>query len=170
MTREQKLGAFIAVAFLFIGGGLWYFYRRNLKKLESITFKADKVKVKGNFKRINIQGKLKLTNPSELDVFIEKYNINVYIQEIFVANLTNDAANLSIQPNSNLVFPFNIDVDVAKFAKDLLSVVMAVFVNKSKSDPIAIKFQGTISGKHGIVSVNDFPIDYIYNYNPQTEQ
>lgn len=170
MTKGQKLGLFIVGALILIGGGLYSYYKYNLKKLEELKTKIKDVKVKATFKKINIRGKVEITNPSQLNIFIEKYNIDIYIQGVFVANFSNDSANMPINANSVLVFPFNVDVDTAKLTENLLSVVMAVFVNKTKPQTIDILYKGTISGKQGAISVNDFPIDYLYKYNPTTEE
>jgi len=170
MTQAKKLGIFVTVGLILIGGGLYYFYKKNLKKLEGISLKVKKVKIKGGFKKLTAQGDLEIVNPSELQVYIDKYNINISIQGLLIGTLANNQANMLIAPNSVLVFPYELNVDVAKLSANILSLVMAVFVERKSTEPIKIRYEGTISGKHGVLSFNDFAIDYTYEYNPLKEQ
>jgi LEA14-like dessication related protein len=169
MTQGKKLGIFVITALVLIGGGFYYFYKRNLKRLEGIILKVKGAKIKGNFKTLTARGNIEITNPSELKVEIEKYSINVSIEGVLIGTLANNKANMLIAPNSILVFPYQLSVDVAKFSANLLSLVMAIFVERNSTQPIKIRYQGTISGKHGVISFNDFPVDYTYEYDPSKE-
>ena len=165
MDKKGKIALAVAggVAILV---GFFYYLKNNAMKLMDMTYRFQNFKMKtASLSNVEVGAEVVLTNPSELSFTITGYDINVQFQGVNVANLKRSDSNIPIASNSSITIPFDVKFDPRQVGSSLLPLFLDVFVNKSSSEKMKLRYLGTISAKYGVLGISNIPIDYTYELN-----
>lgn len=106
-----------------------------------------------NSKNINIEFALKVINPSHVDIGINGYDINVYINKIHVANLVSkNKKELKAKTKTNLVLPIDIDMG-GSLAVVKSKDIIGYFLTKNY-EKIIVSFDGKFLGRAIGIPIN----------------
>jgi LEA14-like dessication related protein len=164
---ENKVKITLAI----VGGvavllGVFYFLKKNAMKLMEMTYRFQNFKLKrATLTNVEVTSEVVLTNPSELSFTITGYDVNVQFQGVNVVRLQRSDSNIPIPSNSSVTIPFDVQFDPRQVGASLLPLFLDVFVNKTSSEKLKLRYIGTISAKYGVVGISNIPIDYTYELN-----
>jgi hypothetical protein len=82
-----------------------------------------------------------------------------------VVRLQKSDSNIPIPSNSSVTIPFDVQFDPRQVGSSLLPLFLDVFVNKTSSEKLKLRYIGTISAKYGVVGISNIPIEYVYEMN-----
>ncbi len=155
----MKKALIITAVLAGIGGTLWYLYNQvRLLKEYCMEFAGYKI-IGASAKAVGMEIYLNILNKSNLDVTVTGYDIDVFLDNRFVAKIQDIAHQLiRSEAKSRLVLPVN-------FApKDLFKGIKVFqFIKNIAFQPenIVIKLSGTLSVKGGnLVTLKNLPVDY----------
>ena len=164
---EKKTKITLAV----VGGiavllGVFYYLKKNAMKLMEMTYRFQNFKLKrATLTNVEVTSEVVLTNPSQLSFTITGYDVNVQFQGVNVVRLQRSDSNIPIPSNSSATIPFDVQFDPRQVGASLLPLFLDVFVNKTSSEKLKLRYVGTISAKYGVVGISNIPIDYTYELN-----
>jgi hypothetical protein len=145
-----------------LGGGIWYYYRRQVNELENIQADVTGVSV-NNFTMdsASFNVMLKLTSNSTIEAKITQFDLNVYIGTYPVAIINNVPDIPVIVPAKGFS---NAQVQVNLVPKQVFSDIpdLARLYNVAGNLPLVIK--GTARVKSAFVTVN-IPVEYDTTFN-----
>jgi LEA14-like dessication related protein len=165
MDKKVKITLAIAggVAVLL---GVFYYFKKNAMKLMEMTYRFQNFKLKrATLSNVEVTSEVVLTNPSELSFTITGYDVNVQFQGVNVVRLQKSDSNIPIPSNSSVTIPFDVQFDPRQVGASLLPLFLDVFVNKTSSEKLKLRYIGTISAKYGVVGISNIPIEYVYEMN-----
>ena len=146
--------------------GFFYYLKNNAMKLMDMTYRFQNFKIKtASLSNVEVGAEVVLTNPSQLSFTITGYDINVQFQGVNVANLNRSDSSIPIASNSSVTIPFEVKFDPRQVGTSLLPLFLDVFVNKTSSEKMKLRYLGTISAKYGVLGISNIPIDYTYELN-----
>lgn len=165
MEKKTKITLAIASAVAILVG-LGYYLKKNAMKLMEMTYRFQNFKLKkATLSNVEVTSEVVLTNPSQLAFTITGYDINVQFQGVNVVRLQRSDSNIPIPSNSSVTIPFDVQFDPRQVGASLLPLFLDVFVNKTSSEKLKLRYIGTISAKYGVVGLSNIPIDYTYELN-----
>jgi len=165
MDKKVKITLVIAggVAVLL---GVFYYFKKNAMKLMEMTYRFQNFKLKrATLSNVEVTSEVVLTNPSQLSFTITGYDVNVQFQGVNVVRLQKSDSNIPIPSNSSVTIPFDVQFDPRQVGASLLPLFLDVFVNKTSSEKLKLRYIGTISAKYGVVGISNIPIEYVYEMN-----
>lgn len=165
MDNKGKIALAIAggVAVLI---GVFLYFKKNAMKLMEMTYRFQNFKLKrATLTNVEVTSEVVLTNPSQLSFTITGYDVNVQFQGVNVVNLKRSDSSISVPSNSSVTIPFDVQFDPRQVGSSLLPLFLDVFVNKTSSEKLKLRYLGTISAKYGAVGISNIPIDYTYEMN-----
>jgi LEA14-like dessication related protein len=165
MDKKVKITLAIAggVAVLL---GVFYYFKKNAMKLMEMTYRFQNFKLKrATLSNVEVTSEVVLTNPSQLSFTITGYDVNVQFQGVNVVRLQKSDSNIPIPSNSSVTIPFDVQFDPRQVGASLLPLFLDVFVNKTSSEKLKLRYIGTISAKYGVVGISNIPIEYVYEMN-----
>jgi LEA14-like dessication related protein len=165
MDKKVKITLAIAggVAVLL---GVFYYFKKNAMKLMEMTYRFQNFKLKrATLSNMEVTSEVVLTNPSQLSFTITGYDVNVQFQGVNVVRLQKSDSNIPIPSNSSVTIPFDVQFDPRQVGASLLPLFLDVFVNKTSSEKLKLRYIGTISAKYGVVGISNIPIEYVYEMN-----
>ena len=165
MDKKVKITLAIAggVAILL---GVFYYFKKNAMKLMEMTYRFQNFKLKrATLSNVEVTSEVVLTNPSQLSFTITGYDVNVQFQGVNVVRLQKSDSNIPIPSNSSVTIPFDVQFDPRQVGASLLPLFLDVFVNKTSSEKLKLRYIGTISAKYGVVGISNIPIEYVYEMN-----
>lgn len=161
MNRATKV-AILFGGIIFLGYAIYSAVLKKASKLADITYRFQKFSIKKiTLKDFQATIELVLTNPSDLGFTITSYDINVQVQNTPAVRISNTNIDIVIAPNKSVAIPLAIQFDPRKIGSSLLPILLDVLANKQSQDKIKIHIKGIASGKFGVISIRDIPIDYI---------
>ena len=135
MKIEKKYIITGVIGLLAVGGMLLYL---QYKKLMNYTLKFRSIKVrKIQFPNLDFDVFLDFTNNSNLKIEIQSQEYKIYLNNVFISNVSNSATN-TINPVSTSTIGVNIKIDLAKAYKalglDAIKVATTALNSKLKVD------------------------------------
>lgn len=115
-------------------------------------------------KTIKFELDVKLKNWSEFKATVTSYDFDVSINGIHLVNVKNET-NTVIEKLDVSILKVPVIIDMAKFTGVKFAQVIDLFLkfNNDKSQ-IVLTTKGVLSGKVGLIKVNDFPLEIAMTY------
>lgn len=139
-----------------VGGLAWYLHRQaNLLMQYCFNFTGYQI-IELNRSKIQIEVKLQIKNRSDLDITIQGYEFDVYLNGAYVSKI-NSKKNQKVAKNSFSILSLLINVEPAKNKDlanwDFLSRLLLDYKN------IKVKIKGSVSATALGISAKDVPVD-----------
>ena len=117
---------------------------RNLARMDFSVSGFKVVEIDNRFIHLDIG--IDVINPADLDVIIKKYNLDIFINDIWVAN-SQSATKKRITANQTSKLTLSISVDYKKTFGLLGSAKMLALFSSGDVDNIYLGVKGSFSGK-----------------------
>lgn len=150
-----------------VGGIAWYVKSNVVMamsfcyRITGFRFISDPLNVSNGLK---FEFDVKLKNWSEFKATVTSYDFDVSLNGVFLANVKNDT-NTVIESNGISILKVPVTVDLKKSTnvniKQIVKIAADFWVDKSS---LAITTKGHLSGKVGVLKVNDFPLEIKMTY------
>ena len=165
MDKKVKIALAVG-ALVAVGIGIYSYLKKNAMKLMEMTYRFQNFKLKkATLNNVEVTSEVVLTNPSQLSFTITGYDVNVQFQGVNVVRMQRSDSSIVVPSNSSVTIPFDVQFDPRQVGSSLLPLFLDVFVNKTSSEKLKLRYIGTISAKYGVVGISDIPIDYTYELN-----
>ena len=161
MSVTTKQGIIITGAVGILGGLSLYLWRQ-YTLLKSIGVKLAGVKFhKISLEDLSLTLDVKLTNLSDQRFVLEKYDLNVYIGNVFIANVKNNVNNVVLKAGGiPSILPVHITTNPKKAFGKGNAPTLVRFISNIGGGLLNIK--GTVSVRHPLLYLQDFPVDFKY--------
>ena len=165
MDKKVKIALAVG-ALVAVGIGIYSYLKKNAMKLMEMTYRFQNFKLKkATLNNVEVTSEVVLTNPSQLSFTITGYDVNVQFQGVNVVRMQRSDSSIVVPSNSSVTIPFDVQFDPRQVGSSLLPLFLDVFVNKTSSEKLKLRYIGTISAKYGVVGISNIPIDYTYEMN-----
>lgn len=153
LTKGQK--TVIVASAIVIFAGLYAYFRREFTKLKNACwFISGGVINSIGADKVNLTVFMKITNKSDLFMTIEKMDLNVYINNLFVSNFKKADRQRIEAHQSNIV-----QIDISFNPSDLLKAgVKNISTILTNPDKIVISVKGDLNVEMGLVKLNKFDV------------
>ena len=156
VNRAVQIACIFAVSSLLLYAGVFFYQQANLLKRMQVGFSGAKIK-NLSLSSITIELGLKFTNLSSLDITIQSYNFDVYINEKNIMKIT-PPPPFVIAGNAESITKVDVTFEPKSTLKNLFSgdIISALLFDYSK---VIIQIKGPITLSAGGVTVSNYQID-----------
>lgn len=163
MENKKLKGFLIAGSLLALLVGIGIYVKVNINKVMNFCYRFTGFKLTSFSKdAIKFELKVKLKNTSNFKINLSSYKFKVYINKIYLGTIEQElTTEIAKQGISEFFVPVN--VSPSKTDLTVLNIADIALKIPANKKSVLFKIDGTISGKVGIIKVDDFPIQMEYS-------
>jgi LEA14-like dessication related protein len=111
-----------------------------------------------NFQQIQLRVPMWVYNPTPFNIIIKKFDINVYIDDVFIAKMVSDN-NYMIKTHVASEYPIIVVASTPQVL-DILKERGTIIDEPNWMEKVNIRIDGTVSIESGVVNVNRLKVNF----------